>query len=179
MPKVQPVPLAEFARSTALIRGYASRFDVADAAGDVVAPGAFAASLARRGAAGIRMLWQHDPREPVGVWQSIVETAEGLLVRGRLNLQVQRGRELAALIADGAVDGLSIGFRVERARSDPRRGQRRLERLDLWEVSLVTFPMLSGARVFAVERAASSPADGVTGRGLAGTIRRTAAIFRG
>ena len=138
--------------------GYASLFGVPDLGKDVVAPGAFAASLRRRGAAGIRMLWQHDPSEPLGRWLSLVEDARGLFVRGKLNLAVERAREIHALMREGAVDGLSIGFRVEQARPDTARGLRGLERLDLWEISLVTFPMLHGARVSAVKRSTSLPA---------------------
>jgi len=143
-----------------VFEGYASLFGVTDLGKDVVAPGAFAESLARRGAAGVRMLWQHGPAEPIGRWLSIVEDARGLRVRGRLNLAVARARELHALMREGAVDGLSIGFRVERARADKPAGLRRLERVDLWEISLVTFPMLPGARVSGVKGAFPSPLRG-------------------
>src|SRR4051812_33291947 len=95
-----------------------------------------------------------------------------LHVRGQLNLAVRRARELAALIADGAVDGLSIGFRTEKAR--PERGLRRLVEADLWEISLVTFPMLPGARV---ERK-GTPALSRGERELALAIRRASARLR-
>jgi HK97 family phage prohead protease len=137
-----------------LFEGYASLFGVADLGRDVVMPGAFAESLARRGARGIRMLWQHDPGEPIGRWLSLAEDSRGLHARGRLNLAVERARELHALMREGAIDGLSIGFRVERARPERPTGLRRLERLDLWEISLVCFPMLPGARVSSVKRSA-------------------------
>ncbi len=123
----------------------------------MVMPGAFADSLARRGAAGIRLLWQHDPEQPVGVWTAIAEDGRGLRVRGQLNLRVARARELLALMRQGAVDGLSIGYRTVTARTEPRTGIRRLTRLDLWEVSLVTFPMLPQARVAAVKSAFARP----------------------
>nr|WP_232631680.1 HK97 family phage prohead protease [Methylobacterium sp. Leaf118] len=123
--------------------GYASLFGVPDLGRDTVAPGAFAASLARRG--GVRMLWQHDPAEPIGTWLSLAEDARGLRVAGRLNLAVQRAREIDALLRDHALDGLSIGFRVVRA--VPERGGRRLLAIDLWEVSLVTFPLQPEARI--------------------------------
>ncbi len=126
--------------------GYASVFGVPDLGRDIVRPGAFAKSLARRGPSGVRMLWQHDPAEPIGHWLSLSEDRHGLRVAGRLNLDVQRARELAALLEDGALDGLSIGFRVIEAR--PERGGRSLLALDLWEVSLVTFPLQPVARVF-------------------------------
>lgn len=134
-----------------VISGYASLFGKTDLGGDLVAPGAFAGSLARRGARGVRMLFQHDPAEPIGVWEDISEDARGLHVRGRLNLAVERAREVWALLREGGVDGLSIGFKAERARRDAATGTRRLERVDLWEVSIVTFPMLPEARVSAVK----------------------------
>ncbi len=137
--------------------GYASLFGVADLAKDVVVAGAFAASLARRGARGVRMLWQHDPAEPIGAWLSLEEDARGLKVRGRLNLAVARAREIHALMGQGALDGLSIGYRVERARRD-RTGLRRLEQVDLWEISVVTFPMQPAARIEAVKGAAVAQA---------------------
>ena len=131
--------------------GYASLFRMPDLGKDIVEPGAFRESLARRGPAGVRLLWQHDPAEPLGRWLSLIEDSRGLFVRGRLSLAVARAREIHALMRDGAIDGLSIGFRPEKARSEPRTGLRRLERVDLWEVSIVTFPMLPQARISAVK----------------------------
>lgn len=129
------------------IEGYASLFDRVDLGRDVVLPGAFANSLSRRGPREVRMLWQHDPSEPVGVWTDIKEDRNGLRVRGRLVTEVKRAQELASLIANGAVDGLSIGFRAVRARRDPSGRLRRIAEIDLWEISLVTFPLLPGARL--------------------------------
>lgn len=140
-----------------VFEGYASLFDVVDLSKDMVLPGAFSASLERRGTQGIRLLWQHDPAEPIGLWLKIAEDRRGLYVRGRLNPGVARAREVLALLREGAVDGLSIGFRSERSRKDPRSGVRRLERIDLWEISLVTFPMLPQARVRAVKHAGNTP----------------------
>lgn len=131
--------------------GYASLFGIADQGGDVVVAGAFRDSLARRGASGVRMLWQHDPAMPIGVWTALVEDVRGLKVVGQLDLAVGKARELHALMRSGAVDGLSIGFRTDRSRRDARTGTRRLEKIDLWEISLVTFPMLPQARVSAVK----------------------------
>jgi len=153
-----------------VFEAYASLFGVADLGKDMVVPGAFAASLARRGPRGVRMLWQHDPAQPIGRWLSLTEDARGLRVRGKLNLAVERAREIHALMKEGAVDGLSIGFRVERARHDRATGFRRLERLDLWEISVVTFPMLPDARVSGVKRDAPLRKR----QGLALTIRRAA-----
>ena len=118
-------------------------FDQADHSGDIVRRGAFAASLRRRAASGVRMLFQHDAGEPVGVWDAIEEDSRGLYVRGRILGDAPRGRAALALVRNGAVDGLSIGFRTIRAQPRPGGGRELLE-LDLWEVSVVTFPMLAG-----------------------------------
>ncbi|TXM96386.1 HK97 family phage prohead protease [Methylobacterium sp. WL64] len=125
--------------------GYASVFGVPDLGRDVVVPGAFATSLARRGAAGVRLLFQHDPAEPIGRWLSLREDARGLFAEGQLNLAVQRAREIDALMRGGGLDGLSIGFRTLLARKGAA-GERRLQRVDLWEISLVTFPLQPQAR---------------------------------
>ena len=130
--------------------GYASLFGVADGAGDVVAPGAFARSLRARPASQVRMLYQHAAHEPIGVWESIGEDAKGLRVRGRLTLDVQRAREVMALMRDGALNGLSIGFRTRRARRDAASGHRILLDVELWEISVVTFPLLQNSQVTAV-----------------------------
>lgn len=140
--------------------GYASLFGIADQAQDVVMPGAFRHTLAERGPGNIRMLWQHDPAIPIGVWDEIAEDARGLFVAGRLDLAVGKARELHALMRSGAVDGLSIGFKTLRSRRDARSGTRRLEKIDLWEISLVTFPMLPQARVSVVKTAVPRPAAG-------------------
>ena len=128
------------------ISGYASLFGAPDQSGDVVQAGAYAASLAK--GRGVKMLWQHDPAQPIGVWDEVREDAKGLWVKGRLLTDVAKGREAASLIAAKAIDGLSIGYRTLKARKDDA-GQRRLTELELWEVSLVTFPMLPEARVVA------------------------------
>ena len=136
-----------------VFEGYASLFGEADLGKDMVMRGASAESLKKRRAADVRLLWQHDPARPIGRWLSVAEDMRGLRVRGKLNLAVGQARDIHALLRDGAVDGLSIGFRVERARAERPTGLRRLERLDLWEISIVTFPMLPGARVETVKRA--------------------------
>ena len=130
------------------IAGHASVFGIADQGGDVVEPGAYAASLELLKARGgrVKMLWQHDPAQPIGVWDEVREDATGLWVRGRILTDVEKGRDAAALVAAGAIDGLSIGYRTRKATKNDR-GQRLLCELELWEVSLVTFPMLPEARV--------------------------------
>lgn len=134
----------------AQVEGYASLFGKRDQGGDVVQKGAYAASLARLIAQGraVKMLWQHDPTQPIGVWDEVREDAVGLWVKGRILPEVDKGREAVALLAAGAIDGLSIGYRTVKAERDGK-GQRLLSELELWEVSLVTFPMLAEARVSA------------------------------
>ncbi|MEM7319621.1 MAG: HK97 family phage prohead protease [Pseudomonadota bacterium] len=133
-----------------VIEGYASLFNEADIGGDIVCNGAYDGSLARLERAGqkVKMLWQHEPAQPIGVWDEVLEDSKGLHVKGRLLEATQKGREAAALIEAGAIDGLSIGYRTRKASKD-EKGRRLLTELELWEVSLVTFPMLPSARVAA------------------------------
>jgi HK97 family phage prohead protease len=149
--RVAPLRLASLGPDE--FEGYASLFGVADGAGDIVMPGAFAATLRRRPPAQVRMLYQHTAAEPLGIWQDIREDARGLYVRGRLVLDVQRAREVRALFAGGALDGLSIGFRTVRARKSG--ANRLLTEIELWEISVVTFPLLAGSSVTAIGTANS------------------------
>jgi hypothetical protein len=148
--------------------GYASIFGARDGIGDVVAPGAFAQSLRHRGAPGVRMLYQHFAYEPIGVWEEIREDSRGLYVKGRLVPEVERARDVAALLREGALGGLSIGFKTMRARKEPASSGRTLLQVDLWEISVVTFPLLEAAGVTAV---------GGTGT-LAGSMRQMATALR-
>ncbi len=150
-PELKRLALPPAVSADGRIEGYASLFGVVDLGRDKVEPGAFAASLARRGPRGVRFLFQHDPAEPIGVWDSLSEDRRGLYVAGRLNLDVARASEVRALLAQGALDGLSIGFRAVRSLRAPG-GVRRLLEIDLWEISVVTFPMLPEARVGVVKR---------------------------
>src|SRR4051812_44091168 len=129
------------------VEGYASLFGEIDAARDMVMPGAFARTLRSPGIRRVPMLFQHDPAEPVGVWLELYEDFRGLRARGKLIPDVARARELTALIRAGAIDGLSIGFRTVKARVDPATRVRKLIDVELWEISIVTFPLLAGARV--------------------------------
>ncbi|WP_406736465.1 HK97 family phage prohead protease [Thioclava sp. GXIMD4215] len=157
------------------IEGYASLFGLPDQGGDVVCPGAYTDCLARLAQEGRRvaMLWQHDQTQPIGVWEDIHEDRTGLFVRGYLLEDVTRAREARALLASGAMDGLSIGYRVVRAHRDGQ-GQRMLTELDLWEVSLVTFPMLKEARV-----AAKAMSEGAELSHLARALRAAASQLAG
>jgi HK97 family phage prohead protease len=132
------------------VEGYASRFGEVDQGGDMVLKGAYADTIA----AGrpVKMLWQHDPAQPIGVWDEVSEDDTGLRVRGRILSDVAKGREALALVRAGAIDGLSIGYRVTDA-DRSADGVRLLKSVDLWEVSLVTFPMQETARIDAQKAA--------------------------
>jgi HK97 family phage prohead protease len=137
------------------IEGYGSVFGVEDSYADVIAEGAFGASLKAHKAAGTMpaMLWQHDPEHPVGVWTEMSEDGKGLRVKGQLAMDTQRGKEAYSLLKMGAITGLSIGFISKAWGYDEKTGIRTLTEIDLWEVSLVTFPANAQARVTGVKAA--------------------------
>jgi len=146
------------------IVGYASLFGSKDQGGDVVEKGAYSASLAKLSSMGrgIKMLWQHDPSQPIGVWDEVIEDKKGLYVSGRILEEVRAGAEALALLRAGAIDGLSIGYKTVMA-TKAKSGGRNLKQVDLWEVSLVTFPMLPEARV----QSSSDEEDAALARALA------------
>lgn len=130
--------------------GYASIFDNVDNGGDIVAPGAFAKSLKKGGRNGsVKMLWNHNPDEPIGIWDEFVEDSKGLLAKGRFILEVGRAKEVYALMKARAITGLSIGYRT--IKYDIVDNIRVLKELDLWEVSPVTFPMNVQAKISGVK----------------------------
>jgi HK97 family phage prohead protease len=162
--------------------GYASVFGIEDLSHDIVERGAFKASLTKRGPDGVKMLYQHDPADPIGKWLVIRETPKGLFVVGQLNTKLARGREVLEMMREGIVDGLSIGFRTVKGNTDRKSGIRHLSEVDLWEISVVTFPMQPDARVSAVKSARPfvrlnrmTPAEE---RQLAARFRQTAARLR-
>lgn len=157
------------------VEGYGSVFGVKDNYDDVIASGAFAESLAEHKAEGTMpaMLWQHDASEPIGVWTEMVEDGKGLRIKGKLALDTTRGREAHALLKMGALNGLSIGFVSKQWTYDRDTEVRTLTEIDLWEVSLVTFPANEKARVTNVK---ASPDDVATPKD-AERILREAGLF--
>lgn len=140
--------------------GYASTFGGdPDNHGDIVAPGAFQKSLAKHAAAGTRpaLLWQHDQSNPVGVWTSFQENAQGLLADGRLTMDVPQAKAAHALAKDGAL-ALSIGYMIPPGGAELVKGVRLLKEIDLVEVSLVGIAANSNARILSV-KSAFDPAD--------------------
>jgi len=133
--------------------GYGSVFGIKDSYDEIVAPGAFTESLAAQKSVGKMpsLLWQHRSDEPIGVYTAMSEDNFGLKVSGQLALKTVRGAEAYELLKMKAISGLSIGY-VTRDHSDDRAtGIRTLKKVDLWEVSLVTFPANDTARVHGVK----------------------------
>jgi uncharacterized protein len=134
-----------------MFEGYASIFGNVDNGGDKVMPGAFVEGLARARQTGrtVKMLWNHDPGQPIGVWEDLAEDAKGLWGKGRLVMEVPKAREAHALMKAGAIGGLSIGYRTKEAA--PEGNVRLLKKLDLFEVSVVSMPMNERAKVTSVK----------------------------
>ena len=132
-----------------VFEGYGSVFNNTDLGNDVIKGGAFKKSLQERGTKGVKLLYQHKSDMPIGVFDEIREDSHGLYVKGRLALKTQAGQEAYELLKMGALDGLSIGFRVnpKEVSYDKRKGQRVIKEVDLMEISLVTFPMNPKATV--------------------------------
>jgi len=129
-----------------VIEGYGAVFGNMDAVGDVIENGAFSATM---GARRVKMLWMHDPGQPIGVWDEMAEDDNGLRVKGRLALNTVKGREAHELVKMGAIDGLSIGYRT--VDFDRRGDARHLKEVDLFEVSLVTIPANDRASITSVK----------------------------
>tara|TARA_Y100001972_G_scaffold122976_1_gene169477 strand:- start:381 stop:1142 length:762 start_codon:yes stop_codon:yes gene_type:complete len=136
-----------------MFEGYASIFGNKDLGNDVIEKGAFMRSLRRKGAKKIKMLYQHDTKEPIGVFDKVTEDQNGLYVKGRLAMGTQKGKEVYELMKMGAIDGLSVGYRVDaKGQSyDDKRKYRVLKEVELMEISAVTFPMNPRARIQAVK----------------------------
>jgi len=137
------------------VEGYGSVFGVRDNYDDVIAKGAFVQSLKDHKAAGTMpaMLWQHSADHPIGIWTEMVEDDKGLRIKGQLAMETVKGKEAHALLKMGAINGLSIGFMSKQWAYDRETEVRTLTEIDLWEVSLVTFPANEKARVTNVKSA--------------------------
>ncbi len=131
------------------LAGYASIFSIVDEQNDCVEPGAFKESLEKMERVNRlpKMLWQHNTDEPMGVWHFIEEDKRGLYVEGQLLLDIQKARDVYALVKSGAIDGLSIGYRVVEARLEANSNVRHITKVDLLEVSIVTFAANHGAKI--------------------------------
>jgi HK97 family phage prohead protease len=145
----------KFAADTGEITGYGATFGNVDSQGDICAAGCFSKSLGEHKAAGTipAMLWAHDTGEPIGVWHEMGEDKNGLFVRGKITMETRRGAEARALAKDGAL-AHSIGFQTRDAKYDA--GHRILTDVKLWEVSLVSIPANTQARLITVKSAAQA-----------------------
>lgn len=134
-----------------VIEGYASVFGNVDNGGDRIEHGAFSEGLTKAREQGrvVKMLWHHDPRQPIGVWDDLVEDGRGLRGKGRLIMDVPKAREVHALMKGGAVGGLSIGYMTRK--SAPDGNVRVLQKLDIYEISPVTFPMNEEAKLTSIK----------------------------
>lgn len=133
-----------------LVEGLASVFNgPPDSYGDVILPGAFAKSLAAHNAAKTApvMLWAHDTTKPVGRWDKLTESPQGLEVRGRINLKTDAGRNAFEHVSAGDVSGLSIGFLVPEGGAVFEGARRYLKHIDLAEISMVALPAQRLARI--------------------------------
>lgn len=171
--------------------GYGAVFDNVDSYGDVIAPGAFSETLREAKGSGIwpAMLLQHgggmlggsaEDQTPIGIWTSMEEDTTGLKLSGKL-ADTQRGRDLYTLMKmqpRSAINGLSIGYTVKEytPRTKPEEPRRRLTKLNLWEVSPVTFPANPKARVTDVKSAAPSEIERLL-RDAVGLSRAEAKAF--
>lgn len=129
------------------IEGLAVGYGDVDHGGDQVMPGAITTSIASRKT--LPMLLYHDQRRPAGVWNSFKETSEGLLVKGRFSMSTRYGKEAHGLAKDGALAGLSMGYKTLRHRFEGKA--RQLLEVALHEVSLVTIPMNERTRITSVK----------------------------
>lgn len=141
--------------STGRFAGYASVFDVVDNQKDIILRGAFSQTLKGR-ARDIKMLWQHQQDEPIGIFERMFEDARGLYVEGKLLLDVARGKEAYSLLKEGAIGGLSIGYSPIKYRIHEKTGVRLLSAVELWEISLVTFPANEAAKITVVKQGIST-----------------------
>lgn len=134
-------------------KGYGAVFGNVDLGRDRVHKGAFenTLKLVKDGARRIKMLWQHDRRNPIGVYNSLKEDDKGLFVEGQLVKGVRQADEAHLLMKARALEGLSIGFHTKRYDIDKEEMVRNLYELDLHEISPVTFPMNTEATVTSVK----------------------------
>lgn len=134
--------------ATGQVEGYGAVFGNVDTYGDIILRGAFGNTMGKRK---VKMLWQHNPDQPIGVWDEMREDDRGLWMKGRILSEVEKGKEAIALMSAGAIEGLSIGYKTVDA--EYTNGNRIIKEIDLWETSIVTFPAneMAGASVKSIE----------------------------
>jgi len=135
--------------------GYASVFNNKDLGNDVIKQGAFSESIKGKKPKQIKLLYQHKTDEPIGVIDSLVEDTRGLKIKGRLAMGTQKGKEVFELMKMGALDSMSIGYRLtpDDYKYSDKLKKRTITNLDLMEISMVTFPMNPKAKITKVKLA--------------------------
>lgn len=143
---------------TAEFSGYAVIWGEQNGHKEIVERGAFAKTLAAHKAAGTRpvMLWSHNQSDIIGVWEEVREDEKGLFVRGRLLTEITSGKEAYERMKAGAVNGLSIGFRLLPGGERRSGGIRYLTGIDLPEISVVGIPSAGNARITSVRNSGRS-----------------------
>jgi len=138
------------------ISGYASLYNVPDATGDIIAPKAFSNINSKKLIPAlpgrVKMLYQHKVDVPIGRWTEFRSDEKGLFVYGEISLNIPLGRDIYHLVMDGVLDGLSIGFKTVRSEKIKSNGKRKIFEAQLWEISIVTFPMATGARITSITK---------------------------
>jgi len=135
--------------------GYGSVFNNKDLGNDVIKSGAFSESIKSKKPKQIKLLYQHKTDEPIGVIDTLVEDTRGLKIKGRLAMGTQKGREVYELMKMGALDSMSIGYRLapDDYKYNDKLKKRTITNLDLMEISMVTFPMNPKAKITKVKLA--------------------------
>lgn len=134
--------------NSGIFSGYASVFNIIDKHNDIILPGAFQKSLSKNK---IKLLWQHDPTEPIGIINNIHENEIGLHIVAQLLLSIQKAKDVYLMLKTEMIDGLSIGYIPTEYEIDYKTGTRFLKEVELWEISLVTFPSNLAAQVVNVK----------------------------
>lgn len=181
------IKVSQSSADAGVFSGYGAVFGNVDSYGDIIKAGAFAKSLKEWGAKGKLppMLLQHgggmfgggaDDMLPVGKWLSMEETSRGLKAEGQLfAMNTERGQYIYEGLKSGVLDGLSIGFMTRNSEEEIVDGERYriLTDIDLWELSIVTFPANDKARVASVKSQLRDIEDGLRDAGLSCTNRKT------
>lgn len=144
-----PIVIKSTTSNSARIAGYASVFNIKDSHGDIIIPGAFKNTDLTGNK--IKLLWQHDHKQPIGIISLLKEDTHGLYIEAEINCATTQGKEIIALLKQGAVDGLSIGFCIKDADVNHDR-TRVIKSVELWEVSLVTFPANKDAKILHIQK---------------------------
>ncbi len=154
MPAINKIEIKS-PKTSSLIAGYASVFNNKDAQGDIILAGAFGQSISEK-AKDIKFLWQHNPYKPIGIIKKVQQDYYGLYVEAEFNAVIPIANQAIALIKQGALNGLSIGFKANKTRYNDK-GEREILSLTLFEISIVTFPANSKAQIGFITKSFCDP----------------------